>query len=174
MRAGHALLREFKRLACIRSFIPAPRPQQLSCADLKELLLGARTATRQSASPACWFFMAVRSASARRRETRRQRGFRQYATDPRHRDIAVLHRGPGSINACSAIGRWALRISPARPPMLKGFVRVNERVRNQGAGRYQRVGFREMWSRRELKSARPRWQSPPDQAPGLPACCVRM
>jgi hypothetical protein len=129
MRPGHALQREFKRLACIRLSIPAPLRKIFSTADLNKLLLGARTRNKALGVSGMLFHGGTFLQALEGEQRAVNEIFASIASDRRHRDIDVLHRGPGFDQR--VFGDWSMGFADftGAADILKGFVRLNEQLR---------------------------------------------
>ena len=126
MRPGHALPREFKRVACIRS----TASEDFSSADLKRLLLGARTRNKALGVSGMLVFHDGTFLQALEGEKRAVNEiFASIRSDRRHRDIDVLHRGPGFDQR--VFGDWSMGFADftGAADILKGFVRLNAQLR---------------------------------------------
>jgi hypothetical protein len=104
--------------------------EHLSCADLNELLLGARNRNKTLGVSGMLVFHGGTFLQALEGEKRAVNEiFASILTDPRHRDIEVLHRGPGFDQR--VFGDWSMGFADftGAATMLKGFIRLNEQVR---------------------------------------------
>jgi hypothetical protein len=104
--------------------------EHLSCADLNELLLGARNRNKTLGVSGMLVFHGGTFLQALEGEKRAVNEiFAGILTDPRHRDIEVLHRGPGFDQR--VFGDWSMGFADftGAATMLKGFIRLNEQVR---------------------------------------------
>jgi hypothetical protein len=104
--------------------------EHLSCADLNELLLGARNRNKTLGVSGMLVFHSGTFLQALEGEKRAVNEiFASILTDPRHRDIEVLHRGPGFDQR--VFGDWSMGFADftGAATMLKGFIRLNEQVR---------------------------------------------
>jgi hypothetical protein len=104
--------------------------EHLSCADLNELLLGARNRNKTLGVSGMLVFHGGTFLQALEGEKRAvNEVFASILTDPRHRDIEVLHRGPGFDQR--VFGDWSMGFADftGAATMLKGFIRLNEQVR---------------------------------------------
>jgi|SRR3984885_2844490 hypothetical protein len=104
--------------------------EHLSCADLNELLLGARNRNKTLGVSGMLVFHSGTFLQALEGEKRAvNEVFASILTDPRHRDIEVLHRGPGFDQR--VFGDWSMGFADftGAATMLKGFIRLNEQVR---------------------------------------------
>ena len=106
--------------------------EHLSCADLNELLLGARNRNKTLGVSGMLVFHGGTFLQALEGEKRAvNEVFASILTDPRHRDIEVLHRGPGFDQR--VFGDWSMGFADftGAATMLKGFIRLNEQVRSR-------------------------------------------
>ena len=106
--------------------------EHLSCADLNELLLGARNRNKTLGVSGMLVFHGGTFLQALEGEKRAVNEiFASILTDPRHRDIEVLHRGPGFDQR--VFGDWSMGFADftGAATMLKGFIRLNEQVRSR-------------------------------------------
>jgi hypothetical protein len=106
--------------------------EHLSCADLNELLLGARNRNKTLGVSGMLVFHSGTFLQALEGEKRAvNEVFASILTDPRHRDIEVLHRGPGFDQR--VFGDWSMGFADftGAATMLKGFIRLNEQVRSR-------------------------------------------
>jgi hypothetical protein len=106
--------------------------EHLSCADLNELLLGARNRNKTLGVSGTLVFHGGTFLQALEGEKRAVNEiFASILTDPRHRDIEVLHRGPGFDQR--VFGDWSMGFADftGAATMLKGFIRLNEQVRSR-------------------------------------------
>jgi hypothetical protein len=104
--------------------------EHLSCADLNELLLGARNRNKTLGVSGMLVFHGGTFLQALEGEKRAvNEVFASILTDRRHRDIEVLHRGPGFDQR--VFGDWSMGFADftGAATMLKGFIRLNEQVR---------------------------------------------
>ena len=104
--------------------------EHLSCADLNELLLGARNRNKTLGVSGMLVFHSGTFLQALEGEKRAvNEVFASILTDRRHRDIEVLHRGPGFDQR--VFGDWSMGFADftGAATMLKGFIRLNEQVR---------------------------------------------
>jgi Sensors of blue-light using FAD len=104
--------------------------EHLSCADLNELLLGARNRNKTLGVSGMLVFHGGTFLQALEGEKRAVNEiFASILTDRRHRDIEVLHRGPGFDQR--VFGDWSMGFADftGAATMLKGFIRLNEQVR---------------------------------------------
>jgi hypothetical protein len=104
--------------------------EHLSCADLNELLLGARNRNKTLGVSGMLVFHGgtfLQALEGKKRAVNEI--FASILTDPRHRDIEVLHRGPGFDQR--VFGDWSMGFADftGAATMLKGFIRLNEQVR---------------------------------------------
>jgi hypothetical protein len=106
--------------------------EHLSCADLNELLLGARNRNKTLGVSGMLVFHGGTFLQALEGEKRAVNEiFASILTDPRHRDIEVLHRGPGFDQR--VFGDWSMGFADftGAATTLKGFIRLNEQVRSR-------------------------------------------
>ena len=106
--------------------------EHLSCADLNELLLGARNRNKTLGVSGMLVFHGGTFLQALEGEQRAVNEiFASIASDRRHRDIDVLHRGPGFDQR--VFGDWSMGFADftGAATMLKGFIRLNEQVRSR-------------------------------------------
>jgi hypothetical protein len=106
--------------------------EHLSCADLNELLLGARNRNKTLGVSGMLVFHGgtfLQALEGKKRAVNEI--FASILTDPRHRDIEVLHRGPGFDQR--VFGDWSMGFADftGAATMLKGFIRLNEQVRSR-------------------------------------------
>ena len=104
--------------------------EDFSTTDLKKLLVGARTRNKALGVSGMLVFHGGTFLQALEGEKRAvNEVFASILTDPRHRDIEVLHRGPGFDQR--VFGDWSMGFADftGAATMLKGFIRLNEQVR---------------------------------------------
>ena len=104
--------------------------EDFSTADLNKLLLGARTRNKALGVSGMLVFHGGTFLQALEGEKRAvNEVFASILTDRRHRDIEVLHRGPGFDQR--VFGDWSMGFADftGAATMLKGFIRLNEQVR---------------------------------------------
>jgi hypothetical protein len=101
--------------------------QEFPAADLKKLLVRARMRNKEAGVTGMLVFHDGTFLQALEGEKRAVIDvFSRIEKDPRHRDISVLHRGPGP--AQRAFGDWAMGFADftGAAGILKGFVRLRE------------------------------------------------
>jgi hypothetical protein len=99
-------------------------------ADLKKLLLGARTRNKALGVSGMLVFHDGTFLQALEGEKRAVNEiFASILSDRRHHDIDVLHRGPGFDQR--VFGDWSMGFADftGAADILKGFVRLNEQLR---------------------------------------------
>jgi hypothetical protein len=104
--------------------------ERFSSADLERLLLGARKRNRMLGVSGMLVFHAGTFLQALEGEKRAvSEIFASIASDRRHDNIAVLHRGPGFDQRI--FGDWSMGFADftGAANILKGFVRLNEQLR---------------------------------------------
>jgi len=104
--------------------------EDFSTADLKKLLLGARTRNKALGVSGMLVFHDGTFLQALEGEQRAiNEIFASIVSDRRHRDIDVLHRGPGLDQRI--FGDWSMGFADftGAADILKGFVRLNEQLR---------------------------------------------
>lgn len=107
--------------------------QQFSAADLKKLLVGARMRNKAVGVTCMLVFHDGTFLQALEGEKRAVNEiFARIQNDPRHRDLAVLHRGPGHEQR--VFGDWSMGFADftGAADILKGFVRLNEQLNLKG------------------------------------------
>ncbi len=103
--------------------------QDFSVAELKRLLVGARTRNKAVGVTGMLVFHDGTFLQALEGEKRAVNEiFASIRNDPRHRDLVVLHRGPGPEQR--VFGDWAMGFADfsGAADILKGFVRLNEEL----------------------------------------------
>jgi hypothetical protein len=103
---------------------------EFSPADLERLLAGARTRNRTLGVTGMLVFHDGTFLQALEGEKRAVNEiFASIQGDARHRDVTVLHRGPGLEQR--AFGDWSMGFADfaGAADLLKGFMRLNERSR---------------------------------------------
>ena len=103
--------------------------EDLSDADIKQLLHGARRRNRALGVSGMLVFHDRTFLQALEGEQRAVNEiFVRIASDRRHRDLEVLHRGPGFDRRL--FGEWSMGFADftGAADMLKAFVRLNERL----------------------------------------------
>jgi len=101
--------------------------QEFTAADLKKLLVRVRMRNKAADVTGMLVFHDGTFLQALEGEKRAVVDiFGHIEKDPRHRDIAVLHRGPGSEER--VFGDWAMGFADfaGAAAILKGFVRLRE------------------------------------------------
>ena len=104
--------------------------EEFSTANLKGLLLGARTRNRTLGVSGMLVFHDGIFLQALEGEQRAVNEiFASIRSDRRHRDIDVLHRGPGFDQR--VFGDWSMGFADftGAADILKGFLRLNEQLR---------------------------------------------
>jgi hypothetical protein len=104
--------------------------EEFSTANLKGLLLGARTRNRTLGVSGMLVFHDGTFLQALEGEQRAVNEiFASIRSDRRHRDIDVLHRGPGFDQR--VFGDWSMGFADftGAADILKGFLRLNEQLR---------------------------------------------
>lgn len=100
---------------------------EFSAADLERLVAGARTRNRTLGVTGMLVFHDGRFLQALEGEKRAVNEiFASIRGDARHRDVMVLHRGPGPEQR--AFGDWSMGFADfaGAAELLKGFMRLNE------------------------------------------------
>lgn len=103
--------------------------REFSPADLKKLLVRARLRNKEAGVTGVLVFHDGTFLQALEGDKRAVIDiFTNIEKDPRHRDISVLHRGPGPPQRI--FGDWAMGFADfaGAAGILKGFVRFNEPV----------------------------------------------
>lgn len=103
--------------------------QDFSAADLKKLLVGARLRNKAVGVTGMLVFHEGVFLQAIEGEKRAvNEVFDRIQNDRRHRDLVVLHRGPGPEQR--VFGDWSMGFADfsGAADILKGFVRVNEQL----------------------------------------------
>lgn len=103
--------------------------QDFPAAELKKLLVRARLRNKEAGVTGMLVFHDRTFLQALEGHQRAVTDiFLRIEKDPRHRDIAVLHRGAGPIGR--AFGDWSMGYADftGAAAILKGFVRVNEQL----------------------------------------------
>jgi hypothetical protein len=101
--------------------------REFSAADLKKLLLRARVRNKEAGVTGVLVFHDGTFLQALEGEKRAVIDiFARIEKDPRHRDVSVLHRGPGQEQRI--FGDWAMGFADftGAAGILKGFVRLRE------------------------------------------------
>ena len=102
--------------------------EDFSDADLKKLLLGARMRNKGLGVSGMLVFHDGTFLQALEGEKRAVNEiFASILADKRHRDIFVLHRGPGPEQR--VFGDWSMGFADGAADILKGFVRLKEQLR---------------------------------------------
>jgi Sensors of blue-light using FAD len=104
--------------------------EDLSFAEIKRLLLSARRRNRSLGVSGMLVFHDRTFLQAIEGEQRAvNEVFARIASDHRHQDIEVLHRGPGFDQRL--FGEWSMGFADftGAADILKAFVRLNERLR---------------------------------------------
>jgi hypothetical protein len=104
--------------------------QDFPAADLKKLLVRARIRNKEAGVTGMLVFHDGTFLQALEGEKRAVIDiFTRIEKDPRHRDIAVLHRGPGP--EARLFGDWSMGYADftGAAGILKGFVRFNEQLK---------------------------------------------
>jgi Sensors of blue-light using FAD len=110
--------------------------QDFSAADLKKLLVRARMRNKEAAVTGMLVFHDGTFLQALEGEQGAVLDiFGRIEKDPRHRDLAVLHRGAGP--AARVFGDWSMGYSDftGAAGILKGFVGLNEPMKLAGIDR---------------------------------------
>jgi hypothetical protein len=97
--------------------------------DLKKLLVGARMRNKAVGVTGMLVFHDGTFLQALEGENRAVNEiFASIQNDPRHRDLTVLHRGPGPEQR--VFGEWSMGFADfsGAAAILKGFVRVNDNL----------------------------------------------
>lgn len=103
--------------------------QDFSAAELKKLLVRARLRNKEAGVTGMLVFHDGTFLQALEGDKRAVTDiFLRIEKDPRHRNIAVLHRGAGAEGR--AFGDWSMGYADftGAAGILKGFVRVNEQL----------------------------------------------
>jgi len=103
--------------------------KDFSLADLKGLLVGARLRNRTLGVTGMLVFHNGSFLQALEGEKRAvNETFARIESDRRHRDIVLLHRGPGPEQR--VFGDWSMGFADATgvADILKGFVRINAQL----------------------------------------------
>jgi len=103
--------------------------QNFSAADLKKLLLAARLRNKEVGVTGMLVFHDGVFLQALEGEKRAVNEiFARIRNDRRHRDVVVLHRGPGPEQR--VFGEWSMGFADftGAADILKGFVRLNEQL----------------------------------------------
>lgn len=106
--------------------------QEFSAADLKKLLVRARLRNKSVGVTGMLVYHDGTFLQALEGEKRAvNEVFARIEQDPRHRNVAVLHRGSGPEQR--VFGDWSMGFADftGAADILKGFVRVNDRLRLQ-------------------------------------------
>jgi hypothetical protein len=104
--------------------------EDFSTTALRRLLLGARTRNRALGVSGMLVFHGGTFLQALEGEQRAvSEIFASILSDQRHRDIVVLHRGPGFDQR--VFGGWSMDFADfnGTADILRGFVRLNEQLR---------------------------------------------
>jgi hypothetical protein len=104
--------------------------EDFSFADIKQLLLGARRRNRSLGVSGMLVFHDRTFLQALEGEQRAVNEiFAKIASDSRHQDIAILHRGPGFDQRL--FGEWSMGFADftGAADILRAFVRLNEQQR---------------------------------------------
>jgi hypothetical protein len=104
--------------------------EHFSATDLKQLLLGARMRNRALGVSGMLVFHGGIFLQALEGEQRAVNEiFASIVSDRRHREIEVLHRGPGFDQR--VFGDWSMGFADfsGAADILKGFLRLNEQLR---------------------------------------------
>jgi hypothetical protein len=104
--------------------------ERFSAADLKKLLSGARKRNKALGVSGMLVFHGDTFLQALEGEKRAVNEiFERIASDQRHGDIAVLHRGPGIDQRVFGDGSMGFADFTGAADILRGFVRLSERLR---------------------------------------------
>jgi hypothetical protein len=107
--------------------------QEFSAAALKKLLVGARLRNKEAGVSGMLVYHDGTFLQALEGEKRAVTDvFLRIEKDPRHRNIAVLHRGPGP--EARVFGDWSMGYADftGAAGILKGFVRFNDQLNLRG------------------------------------------
>jgi len=103
--------------------------RQFSDADMKKLLMGARVLNKALGVTGMLVFHDGSFLQALEGEKRAvNETFARIQNDPRHRDLVVLHRGPGPEQRVFGDCSMGFADFSGAAGILKGFVRFNEQL----------------------------------------------